>query len=164
MQTNIAFRVAFSTSLPHIAVVGAAHQPLAASAARVTRPYSKVLKMSKRRNKSQSVSVAAPVIVADVAELPPEVAVAEVAAEVAAPEAAVAEVAAVAVVAPVVKTKKYPKEGGKCWVVWNACDNLLASGTHPTVAHMRAAAAENNWNVSNASQEFYAWRKYHGRK
>jgi len=120
--------------------------------------------MSKKSRKSQSVAVAAPVIVADVAELPPEVAVAEVAAEVAAPEAAAPEAAAVAVVAPVVKTKKYPREGGKCWLVWHECDNLLAAGTHPTVAHLRATAVERNWNVSNASQEFYAWRKYHGRK
>jgi hypothetical protein len=121
------------------------------------------LAMSKKSRKSQSVAASAPVLVSDVAEQPVteivETPAAEIAAEV--PTAPVAEVAA----APTpVKTKKYPREGGKCWQVWNACDTLLASGTHPTVAHLRAHAIEHNWNVSNASQEFYAWRKYHGRK
>ena len=119
--------------------------------------------MSKKSRKSQSVTVAAPVVVADVAELPP---VAETpVAEATTPEVPeVAPVAEVVVAVAPVKVKKYPREGGKCWVVWNECDNLLAAGTHPTVAHLRAVAVERNWNVSNASQEFYAWRKYHGRK
>jgi hypothetical protein len=124
----------------------------------------------KSRAKSQSVVVTeSPVVVSDVtpiaeattvllaeaadAELPvSEVATEEVAAEVAPAEIATA------------KVKKYPREGGKCWVVWNECDNLVAAGTHPTVKHLRDIATERNWNVSNASQEFYAWRKYHGRK
>jgi len=122
--------------------------------------------MSRKSRKSQSVTVAAPVIVADVAELLPVVVVGD--GEILpAPTPEVPEVAPVAeVVAEVApaKTKKYPREGGKCWLVWNECDTLLAAGTHPTVAHLRATAVERNWNVSNASQEFYAWRKYHGRK
>lgn len=59
--------------------------------------------------------------------------------------------------------KKYPREGGKCWQVWNFCDTHLAANGNVSVADARAHAVANNWNVSNASQEFYAWRKYHGR-
>jgi len=71
---------------------------------------------------------------------------------------------AVAPQQPTQQKKKYPREGGKCWKVWNQCDILLANGTPPTVALLRTWATENNENVSNASQEFYAWRKYWGRK
>lgn len=113
--------------------------------------------MSKRNRKSQSVTASAPVLVSDVADLP-------VVAEVAAPETPVAEVPVAEVPVAPAKVKKYPREGGKCWVVWNACDELVAAGTHPTVKHLRDIAVEKNWNVSNASQEFYAWRKFHGRK
>jgi hypothetical protein len=128
--------------------------------------------MSRRNRKSQSVTVATPVVesevstavvetvenpaaVVDTAEAP----VAPVEAAAAPAEAAVAADTPVAVA----KTKKYPRVGGKCWQVWNACDELVAAGTHPTVKHLRDHAVANNWNVSNASQEFYAWRKYHGR-
>jgi hypothetical protein len=119
--------------------------------------------MSKSR-KLKSVAVAAPVVESDVAPVVTAVVdtpVAEVAAPVAESEFGPVVVAAAP---PAAKVKKYPREGGKCWLVWHECDNLLASGTHPTVAHLRATAVERNWNVSNASQEFYAWRKYHGRK
>jgi hypothetical protein len=121
--------------------------------------------------KSRTVTVAAPVIVSDVESpvVAAEVAAVEVAAE---PEAAVeipaaapeAEAAAPVAAAPAAKTKKYPREGGKCWQVWNACDELSAAGTYPTVKHLRDLAIERNWNVSNASQEFYAWRKFHSVK
>jgi len=121
--------------------------------------------MSKKSRKSQSVAASAPVLVSDVAEVVIAAPVAETpVAEIPAAEVP-AEVAPVAeAVVPAAKQKKYPREGGKCWLVWNECDTLLAAGTHPTVAHLRAVAVERMWNVSNASQEFYAWRKFHGRK
>jgi hypothetical protein len=140
--------------------------------------------MSKKSRKSQSVTVEAPVVVSDVvettitvaAELPAEAEVvadapaAEVAAEATVADAPAAEIhpilAIAAAAAPVAdaKQKKYPRVGGKCWQVWNACDELQKAGTYPTVKHLRDLAVEQNWNVSNASQEFYAWRKFHGVK
>jgi len=139
-----------------VCVVGAAHPPRARSLPRVTLPLERL---------SDVPETAAPV--AEVtgtyderegqgqpAEVP---AVVQSDADVFGPVVAPAP-------APVSKSRKYPREGGKCWQVWNACDELLAAGTHPTVAHLRAHAIEHNWNVSNASQEFYAWRKFHGRK
>jgi len=123
--------------------------------------------MSKKSRKSQSVAASAPVVESDVAQVVSavEAPAAEVVAEVA-PTDSDTEALGPIVAPPAApaKVKKYPREGGKCWQVWNACDNLLASGAHPTVAALRAHAVEHNWNVSNASQEFYAWRKYHGRK
>jgi|SRR6187399_2644125 len=125
--------------------------------------------MSRRNRKSQSVTVATPVVESEIST--PVVETVETPVEaVETPEAPVvpteapAEAAVAAAPAEVVKVKKYPREGGKCWQVWNACDELVAAGTHPTVKHLRDHAVENNWNVSNASQEFYAWRKFHGRK
>lgn len=141
--------------------------------------------MSKKSRKSQSVTVEAPVIVSDVtvAETPvvnaPEAEVvanasaAEIPAETTVADAPTAEIhpiLAIASVAPPAAPvatdgkKKYPRVGGKCWQVWNACDELQAAGTYPTVKHLRDLAVERNWNVSNASQEFYAWRKFHGVK
>jgi hypothetical protein len=128
--------------------------------------------MSRRNRKSQSVTVATPVVESEISTTVVETVETPVEA-VETPEAPVAptetvetpaEATEVAAPAEVVKTKKYPREGGKCWQVWNACDELVAAGTHPTVKHLRDHAVENNWNVSNASQEFYAWRKFHGRK
>jgi hypothetical protein len=73
-------------------------------------------------------------------------------------------IAAAAAVAPEGKQKRYPRVGGACWKVWNACDELVSAGSHPTVKDLRNIAELNGWNTSNASQEFYAWRKFHGRK
>ena len=121
--------------------------------------------MSKKSRKSQSVTVTAPVVVADIPEI--AVAAVEAAADVldagGTLEAAADAFDTVAAPLPQ-KVKKYPREGGKCWQVWNKCDELVAAGTNPSVADLRAHALAHNWNVSNASQEFYAWRKFHGRK
>jgi 2-oxoglutarate dehydrogenase E1 component len=105
-----------------------------------------------------SAEVAELPVVAVVTELPAEAVVAEAAAP-AAPAAAEAAPAAAAP-AKAAPAKKWPKAGGKCWQVWQACQALADSGQHVSVAHMRAAAVANNWNVSNATQEFYAWRKF----
>ena len=50
---------------------------------------------------------------------------------------------------------------GKCADVWNALDNMLPNGV-PTIGNVRDLAKTNNWNVNNATIEFYAWRKFHG--
>jgi hypothetical protein len=124
--------------------------------------------MSRRSNKSKSVAVAAPVLVADVAAPVAEIvtpatetpAPAEVPAETPAPVAE-SEFGPVVAPAPVVsKSRKYPREGGKCWAVWNACDKFAEAGEYVTVKRVREHAAQNNWNLSNASQEFYAWKKF----
>ncbi len=136
----------------------------------------KVLTMSKnRKNRNPlpaQVSTETPVV--ETAIAPVEVApveVAEVPAEVV--EVAPAATDTLDVFGPVVHAevaspakgkKKYPREGGKCWQVWNACDVLAAAGTYVTVKHMREHAQEHNWNVSNAQQEFYAWKKFHNSK
>lgn len=50
---------------------------------------------------------------------------------------------------------------GKCADVWNALDNMLPNGV-PTIGNVRDLAKANDWNVNNATIEFYAWRKFHG--
>ena len=117
--------------------------------------------MAKNR-KSHNVAPVAPVS----AEVAPVAIVAEVAAEVAAP-VALPETAAAEVAAPVVATapklasaKKWPKAGGKCWAVWQQCQQLADSGAHVNVGMLREWAIANSANVGNATQEFYAWRKY----
>jgi hypothetical protein len=124
--------------------------------------------MSRKSKKSQSVAVATPVVAA---ELVPHNVLADIAEAAALPEPTpVAETPAPAVesefgpvvaAAPVVsKARKYPREGGKCWAVWNACDKFAEAGEYVTVKRVREHAAQQNWNLSNASQEFYAWKKF----
>lgn len=50
---------------------------------------------------------------------------------------------------------------GKCADVWQALDDLLANEL-PTIKHVRDLAQANNWNLNNATIEFYGWRKFHG--
>jgi len=120
--------------------------------------------MAKNR---KSHNVAATVVAS--AEVAPEMANVEVAAEVAAPVAvALPETAAaILAIAPVVATapklasaKKWPKANGKCWQVWQKCQQLADSGQHVNVAMLRDWAVAEGANVSNATQEFYAWRKF----
>ena len=139
--------------------------------------------MSKKSRQAalQSVPAASPVVesVVDTQVLPvaptpevPEAPVAEVpSAEVPEAPTAVDTPTAVdaaydpyAVSAPTPKStqKKYPRVGGKCWQVWNFCDQMVAAGTPVNVKLCRDKATTEGWNVSNASQEFYAWRKYTG--
>jgi len=139
--------------------------------------------MSKK-SRRQNVTVATPVVAEELSTAAdatttsevvsaPETTETEQVVAAAADTPAVAEVAAAEApaVAPAADTppasppkKKYPREGGKCWLVWNAADQLVAAGQHPTVKDLMTIGAERGWNPSNTSQEFYAWRKFHGRR
>ena len=117
---------------------------------------------------TQVLPVADPAPEAPATEVPPaEVPSAETApAETPAPEAPIdPEYDPYAVSAQVVEPKgarKYPRVGGKCWQVWNFCDEQVAAGVHVNVKLCRDHALAVGWNVSNASQEFYGWRKFRG--
>ena len=50
---------------------------------------------------------------------------------------------------------------GLCADVWQALDDLLANEM-PTIKHVRDLAQANNWNLNNATIEFYGWRKFQG--
>ena len=50
---------------------------------------------------------------------------------------------------------------GKCAEIWSTLDDLLANEL-PTIKHVRDLAQANNWNLNNATIEFYGWRKFHG--
>ena len=50
---------------------------------------------------------------------------------------------------------------GLCAEVWQALDDLLANEL-PTIKHVRDLAQAKNWNLNNATIEFYVWRKFHG--
>ena len=125
--------------------------------------------MSKANKVARAAAAAAPVVtelhVAPVATAAPVAAAPVLAAAVALPATAAAilalpsQAAATAAAKPVA-AKKWPKAGGKCWQVWQQCQQLADSGQHVNVAHLRAWAIANNANVSNATQEFYAWRKF----
>ena len=52
---------------------------------------------------------------------------------------------------------------GKCAEIWSTLDDLLANEL-PTIKHVRDLAQANNWNLNNATIEFYGWRKFHGLK
>jgi hypothetical protein len=116
--------------------------------------------MSKK-SKRMEISTESPVLVSDVPEITETPAVAEV------PEVVAEVVPEVAASAPVSKFK-YPREGGKCWLIWKHCDTVLeTNGKPPTVKEVRDYALHPDqvaagWNVSNASQEFYRWRQFRG--
>lgn len=56
---------------------------------------------------------------------------------------------------------KWPRVNGKCWQVWQACQTMQAAQQTPiTVKQVVTHAIANGLNVSNATQEFYRWRKY----
>ena len=57
---------------------------------------------------------------------------------------------------------KRPSAGGKCRAVWDALDGYSAEEGAPTIAVVRSLAADEGWNVSNATIEFYQWRKFNG--
>lgn len=60
---------------------------------------------------------------------------------------------------------KRPSIGGKCRAIWDALDAVVAStGNQPTSQLVKGLAAEQGWNPSNASIEFYQWRKFNGIK
>ena len=137
-------------------------------ATRAARPAPRAQRSTKMA-KAKNAAVAAPVTATDIA---PAAAPATAPEAVAAPatEAAPAVDAhsdAALFVATVTRgayktpaKKAYPRAGGLCRAVWDYCDELKAQGIAPTVALCRDAAPGKGWNVSNAAQEFYAWRKY----
>lgn len=58
---------------------------------------------------------------------------------------------------------KRPSIGGKCRAVWDALDAFVAEEKmQPTVAIVRDIAQDEGWNVTNATVEFYQWRKFNG--
>jgi hypothetical protein len=120
-----------------------------------------VLHMSKKSKRQAEVSTESPVLVSDV---PATEVVAETPAEVVSTET----VASPEISAAPVSKFKYPREGGKCWLIWKHCDTVLESnGKAPTVKEVREYAMHPNqveagWNVSNASQEFYRWKNFRG--
>jgi hypothetical protein len=60
---------------------------------------------------------------------------------------------------------KRPSAGGKCRAIWDYLDGYVASvGVQPTSQTVKSAAEELGWNPSNASIEFYQWRKFNGIK
>lgn len=90
------------------------------------------------------------------------------------PSIAADKIATVAVPAPVApeapkasKVRSEVRNGvrkpikGKCAEVWQALDDLLANEL-PTINTVRKLAQANNWNLNNATIEFYGWRKFHG--
>ena len=119
----------------------------------------KAFTMSRKNN----TAAVAPVATAPVTATAPVAPVAPVAPALPATAAAILalpQIAAAPVAPKAANAKKWPKAGGKCWQVWQQCQQLADSGQHVNVAHLRAWAIANNANVSNATQEFYAWRKF----
>ena len=107
------------------------------------------------KNRKNATAVAVSPVSAEVAEVAVVAASPEVHAILAVPSAAPAEKPAKAISA-----KKWPKVGGKCWAVWQQCQQLADSGQHVNVGMLREWAIANSANVSNATQEFYAWRRF----
>jgi hypothetical protein len=57
---------------------------------------------------------------------------------------------------------KRPAPGGLCAQVWEALDQMHAAKVEITAQAVRELATAKNWNQSNASIEFYGWRRFHG--
>lgn len=58
---------------------------------------------------------------------------------------------------------KRPSAGGKCAMVWDALDAFVAEEKmQPTIAIVKDIAEDEGWNVTNATIEFYNWRKFNG--
>lgn len=57
---------------------------------------------------------------------------------------------------------KRPAKPGLCLSVWLALDDIykMGEGRIPTIKDVRELAAKNDWNLTNASVEFYQWRKF----
>lgn len=91
-----------------------------------------------------------------------------------APEAAAPAVPASAAAAPVVLSGKTtpqresrngirrPAPGGLCAAVWEALDQMHAAKVEITAQAVRDLATAKAWNQSNASIEFYGWRRWMG--
>lgn len=58
---------------------------------------------------------------------------------------------------------KRPSAGGKCRAIWDALDAYRTeTGLLPTSKVVKELAADEDWNPSNASIEYYQWRKFNG--
>ena len=58
---------------------------------------------------------------------------------------------------------KRPSAGGKCRAIWDALDAYRAeTNSLPTSKVVKELAADEDWNPSNASIEYYQWRKFNG--
>ena len=57
---------------------------------------------------------------------------------------------------------KRPAKPGLCLSVWLALDDIykMGEGRIPTIKDVRELATQNDWNLTNASVEFYQWRKF----
>lgn len=51
---------------------------------------------------------------------------------------------------------------GKCADVWAELD-ACSEYNEITIKEVRLLAEKNSWNLNNATIEFYAWRKFHGK-
>lgn len=57
---------------------------------------------------------------------------------------------------------KRPRDGGLCAAVWQALDQMHSAGVVPTAKDVRELATAKVWNQSNASIEFYQWKRFMG--
>lgn len=55
-----------------------------------------------------------------------------------------------------------PRPGGLCAAVWEITENLAKDGEMPTIAQVKAVAAEQGLNPTNVSIEYYRCRQFHG--
>lgn len=55
-----------------------------------------------------------------------------------------------------------PAKAGKCLDVWLALDEIyqMGKGRIPSIKDIRDLATQKEWNLTNASVEFYQWRKF----
>lgn len=55
-----------------------------------------------------------------------------------------------------------PAKAGKCLDVWLALDDIykMGEGRIPTIKDVRELSLAKDWNLTNASVEFYQWRKF----
>lgn len=55
-----------------------------------------------------------------------------------------------------------PLPDSLCGQVWTALDQMHAAGVVPTGKDVKELAVAKSWNQSNASIEFYQWRRFMG--
>lgn len=55
-----------------------------------------------------------------------------------------------------------PRAGGLCAAVWELTEAGMKDGELPTIAEVKAAAAEKGLNPTNVSIEYYRCRQFHG--
>ena len=55
-----------------------------------------------------------------------------------------------------------PRAGGLCAAVWELTEAGMKDGELPSIAEVKAAAAEKGLNPTNVSIEYYRCRQFHG--